>query len=82
LWGHHEATEPLERFPVIEMMNTVVVTVFSYESRQFAPEFTLSRNSPIANHCVILEMNVPSYRAEQAKKARQARPAQAEGATA
>lgn len=35
----------------------------------------------LVHHCVILELNVPSYRAEQAKRARQPRPAQAEGAT-
>ena len=34
----------------------------------------------LVHHCVILELNVPSYRAEQAKKARQARPAQVEAA--
>ncbi len=36
----------------------------------------------LVHHCVILELNVPSYRAEQARKAKQARPAQAEGASA
>lgn len=36
----------------------------------------------LVHHCVILEMTVPSYRAEHAKKARQARPAQPEEARA
>ena len=27
----------------------------------------------LVHHCVILELNVPSYRAEQAKKAKQGR---------
>jgi DNA replication protein DnaC len=36
----------------------------------------------LVHHCVILELNVPSYRAEQAKKARQARHTQPEGASA
>ena len=36
----------------------------------------------LVHHCVILELNVPSYRAEQARKAKQARAGQAEEATA
>jgi DNA replication protein DnaC len=34
----------------------------------------------LVHHCVILELNIPSYRAEQARKAKQARPANADGA--
>jgi DNA replication protein DnaC len=36
----------------------------------------------LVHHCVILELNNPSYRAEQARKAKQARSSQAEDATA
>jgi DNA replication protein DnaC len=36
----------------------------------------------LVHHCVILEVNVPSYRAEQAKKAKQARASQGEDAPA
>jgi IstB-like ATP binding protein len=32
----------------------------------------------LVNHSVILELNLPSYRAEQAKKAKQTRPAAGE----
>jgi DNA replication protein DnaC len=32
----------------------------------------------LVHHCVIVELNIPSYRAEQAKKAKQGRPAAAE----
>jgi DNA replication protein DnaC len=32
----------------------------------------------LVHHCVIVELNIPSYRAEQARKAKQARPAAAE----
>jgi DNA replication protein DnaC len=34
----------------------------------------------LVHHCVILELNVPSYRAEQAKKAKQSRPPQGDEA--
>ena len=36
----------------------------------------------LVHHCVILELNVPSYRAEQARKAKQARAAQGDDARA
>ena len=36
----------------------------------------------LVHHCVILELNVPSYRAEQAKKAKQSRTSQGEDARA
>jgi DNA replication protein DnaC len=36
----------------------------------------------LVHHCVILEVNVPSYRAEQAKKAKQARAAQGDDSPA
>lgn len=36
----------------------------------------------LVHHCVILELNVPSYRAEQARKAKQARASQGEEARA
>jgi DNA replication protein DnaC len=36
----------------------------------------------LVHHCVILELNVPSYRAEQAKKSKQTRPTQADAPSA
>lgn len=41
------------------------------------PMTTAAAIDRLVHHCVILELNIPSYRAEQAKKARQGRTAEA-----
>ena len=46
------------------------------------PMTTAAAIDRLVHHCVILELNVPSYRAEQAKKAKQSRTAQGEDARA
>jgi hypothetical protein len=46
------------------------------------PMTTAAAIDRLVHHCVILELNVPSYRAEQAKKARQSRTTQGEDARA
>ena len=44
------------------------------------PMTTAAAIDRLVHHCVIVELNIPSYRAEQAKKAKQGR-ANASGAT-
>jgi DNA replication protein DnaC len=42
------------------------------------PMTTAAAIDRLVHHCVIVELNIPSYRAEQAKKAKQGRSATAE----
>jgi DNA replication protein DnaC len=46
------------------------------------PMTTAAAIDRLVHHCVILELNVPSYRAEQAKKAKQSRATQGDDARA
>src|SRR5262245_20144542 len=65
-----------ERYERGSVMLTSNLAFSGWEAIFKDPMTTAAAIDRLVHHCVILELNVPSYRAEQAKKAKQARATQ------
>jgi len=70
-----------ERYERGSVMLTSNLAFSDWEQIFKDPMTTAAAIDRLVHHCVILELNVPSYRAEQAKKAKQTRTTQAEAAS-
>jgi len=71
-----------ERYERGSVMLTSNLAFSGWEQIFKDPMTTAAAIDRLVHHCVILELNVPSYRAEQAKKAKQSRTAQGDNARA
>jgi len=71
-----------ERYERGSVMLTSNLAFSGWEQIFKDPMTTAAAIDRLVHHCVILELNVPSYRAEQARKAKQSRTAQGEDARA
>jgi DNA replication protein DnaC len=67
-----------ERYERGSVMLTSNLPFSGWEAIFKDPMTTAAAIDRLVHHCVIVELNIPSYRAEQAKKAKQSRPAAAE----
>jgi DNA replication protein DnaC len=71
-----------ERYERGSVMLTSNLAFSGWEQIFKDPMTTAAAIDRLVHHCVILELNVPSYRAEQAKKAKQSRASQGDDARA
>jgi DNA replication protein DnaC len=62
-----------ERYERGSVLLTSNLAFSGWESIFKDPMTTAAAIDRLVHHCVILELNIPSYRAEQAKKAKEAR---------
>jgi DNA replication protein DnaC len=69
-----------ERYERGSVLLTSNLAFSGWESIFKDPMTTAAAIDRLVHHCVIVELNIPSYRAEQAKKSKQARPAAVDGA--